>query len=123
MTILAELIVLLHFLFIIFVVLGALFSLRWRWMMWVHIPAAVWGSLLEVFAWPCPLTGVENWLRLRAGTQGYAEGFIGHYLLPVIYPSGLTREIQYWLGGMVVMINVCIYLYIITKRSVKHRSN
>lgn len=104
--ILADLIVALHFGFIVFVVLGGLLALKWRRLAWLHVPAAVWGALIEFAGWICPLTLVEN--RLRAG-NGYSGGFIEYYLIPIIYPSVLTREMQWGLGLTVVLINMLIY--------------
>jgi hypothetical protein len=106
--ILADLVVAVHFGFILFAVLGGLLTLKWRWIVWLHLPAAVWGALIEFAGWICPLTLIEN--RLRAGHgSGYSNGFIEHYLIPVIYPSALTREIQIGLGLTVLLINVLIY--------------
>lgn len=106
--ILADLIVAVHFGFILFAVLGGLLALKWRWIVWLHLPAAVWGALIEFAGWICPLTLIEN--RLRAGHgSGYSSSFIEHYLIPVIYPSALTREIQIGLGLTVLLINVLIY--------------
>ena len=105
----ADAVLLLHLAFVAFVVLGAVLAMRWRWAIYVHLPAAVWGFFVEVTGRICPLTYAENALRIRAGQSGYAESFIEHYLLPVIYPAGLTREVQYVLAGAVVAINVAIY--------------
>ena len=106
---LADLVVGLHFLFVVFVVIGGLLVLRWRWMMWLHLPAAVWGALIEFRGWICPLTPLEKSLRARAGDAGYEGGFIDHYLLPVLYPGALTREIQVMLGVLVIVANFAIY--------------
>ena len=106
---LADLVVGLHFLFVVFVVIGGLLVLRWRWMMWLHLPAAVWGALIEFRGWICPLTPLEKSLRARAGDAGYEGGFIDHYLLPVLYPGTLTREIQVMLGVLVIVANLAIY--------------
>jgi len=101
--------VLLHLLFILFVIAGGFAVLKWHWMAFVHLPAAAWGALIEYRGWICPLTPMENRLRQLAGEQGYAEGFIEHYILPVIYPSGLTRDLQTTLGTIVIVINVLVY--------------
>ncbi|MEO1365930.1 MAG: DUF2784 domain-containing protein [Acidobacteriota bacterium] len=106
---LADLTVLVHFGFVLFVVLGGLFALRWPRMTWVHLPAAAWGFSVEAFGWLCPLTGVENRWRRLAGDAGYDGGFIEHYVMPVLYPAGLTREIQWLLAAAVVVINVAVY--------------
>lgn len=110
--ILADLVLALHFAFILFVVLGGLLVFRWRWIALIHVPTAIWGFLIEMFGWVCPLTPLENALRRSAGEAGYAGGFIEHYLLPVIYPGALTREVQLVLAGLVVAINAGIYFMV-----------
>ena len=118
---LADAVVILHLLFILFVVLGALLVLKWRWVIWLHIPAAVWGATIEFMGWICPLTPLENRLRLMAGESGYTGDFIGQYLLPIIYPGALTREIQFILGAAVILINVLLYLLVIRKARQKRK--
>jgi hypothetical protein len=108
---LADLVLVLHLLFILFVALGALAVVRYRWMAWAHFPMVVWAALIEFAGWHCPLTPLENWLRRRGGEAGYASGFIEHYLLPIIYPGSLTREIQIALGALVVIVNGLLYAY------------
>jgi hypothetical protein len=106
---LADLLVALHFAFVLFVILGG-FLVHWRsWLAWLHIPAAVWGALIEFRGWICPLTPWEQQLRQRAGEAGYTGGFIEHYLLPVLYPAGLTPGIQRTLGLFVIGINAVAY--------------
>jgi hypothetical protein len=105
---LADFTVLLHLAFILFAVLGGLLALRWPRAAWVHLPAAAWAAAIELGGWICPLTPLEN--ALRAGEAGYAGGFVEHYLLPLIYPAGLTREIQFALAGFVLLVNIAIYL-------------
>jgi len=105
----ADAVLLLHLAFVAFVVLGAALAMRWRWVIGVHLPAAAWGFFVEVTGRICPLTYAENALRAKAGQSGYEESFIEHYLLPVIYPAGLTREIQFGLAGAVVAINIVLY--------------
>jgi len=105
----ADLVVLLHFLFIVFGLLGGLLALRWRWVLFLHFPAAVWISLIEFQGWICPLTPLENHFRELAGSGGYAGGFLEHYLLPLIYPPGLTRELQVILGLLALTVNLVIY--------------
>jgi len=112
---LADGVVLLHGLFIVFVVFGGLLAWRWRWVAAVHIPCAVWGTLVEYQGRLCPLTPLENALRTRAGEQGYTGGFIEHYLLPTIYPSGLTHRTQIVLGTIVLLINVVTYAVFIRR--------
>jgi hypothetical protein len=77
--------------------------------MWIHIPAASWGALIEFAGWICPLTPLENWLRFRGGVAGYAGGFIEQYILPVLYPLNLTREIQFVIGAVVILVNLIAY--------------
>ena len=89
----ADLIVAIHFGFILFVIFGGLLVLKWPKLIWLHLPAAIWGALIEFAGWICPLTFLENRLRSAHG-GGYASGFVEHYILPIIYPAGLTREIQ-----------------------------
>ncbi|MDJ0833911.1 MAG: DUF2784 domain-containing protein [Gammaproteobacteria bacterium] len=109
---LADLVVLVHFLFIVFVLLGGLLVLYRRWIIWLHLPAALWGFAIELFGWYCPLTPLENWLRALAGSGVYSGGFISHYLLPIIYPAGLTRDWQLLLSLVVVIFNLLIYLWV-----------
>jgi len=105
----ADLILTLHFTFIAFVILGGLLALRFRWVVFIHIPAAIWGAFVEISGRLCPLTTWENILRRSAGGAGYADSFVEHYLIPIIYPPGLTRGIQFWIAGFVVVTNVVIY--------------
>ena len=93
--------------------------LRIPWFAWIHLPAAVWGAFVELTGRICPLTTLENALRIRAGQEGYAISFVEQYVLPVIYPAGLTRSIQYWLAGLVIAINAILYTWIVFN---KHRS-
>jgi hypothetical protein len=105
----ADLVVLTHFTFVLFVVFGALLALRWPRVIFLHLPAAIWGALIEFQGWICPLTPLENRLRSLGGQAGYAGGFVEHYLLPLLYPSGLTRTVQFTLGAVVVVINGLLY--------------
>jgi len=114
--ILADVVVLVHLAFIIFVILGGLLALRWRWVPWVHLPAATWGAAVELFGWFCPLTPLENFLRTAGDSAGYSGSFLEHYLLPVIYPAGLTRELQLLLGCGVVVVNLLIYVRVWRRR-------
>ncbi|MHA6195220.1 DUF2784 domain-containing protein [Pseudomonas wadenswilerensis] len=107
---------LLHLLFILFAVGGALLVLRWPRLAWLHLPAAGWGFLVEVMHWPCPLTRWENHFRRLAGEQGYAQGFIEHYLVPMIYPEGLTPGIQLGLGIGVLVVNLGLYGWVLHRR-------
>ncbi|QMV64854.1 uncharacterized protein DUF2784 [Ectopseudomonas oleovorans] len=105
----ADALVVIHLGFILFVLFGGLLLLRWPRLLWLHLPAVVWGATVEFFHLLCPLTPWENQLRRAAGDAGYEGGFIEHYLIPLIYPAGLTPQIQLWLGGVVVLINVTVY--------------
>jgi len=109
----ADLVLALHLGFIAFVVLGGLLILRYRWVAYVHVPAAVWGAFIEITGRICPLTIWENSFRQSAGESGYSESFVEHYLLPVIYPAGLTRSIQFWIAGCVIIVNVVIYAWLL----------
>lgn len=112
----ADALVVVHFGFIAFVLLGGLAVLRWPYMAWLHVPAAVWAVVLELFHLPCPLTPWEQQLRLAAGEEGYSGGFIPHYLLPLIYPAGLTPDIQLVLAGTVIVVNSLVYGVVFRKR-------
>lgn len=105
----ADAVVLLHGAFILFVFLGGLLALRWRWVAALHLPAALWGVLVQATGWLCPLTPLEVELRIAAGAAGYEGGFIEHYLIPAIYPAGLTRYVQYILAGLVLAVNLAVY--------------
>ena len=118
---LADLVILIHLAFILFALLGGLFALRWRWMPWVHLPAATWGAAVEMYGWFCPLTSLENSLRRASGASGYPGGFIEHYVVPVIYPAGLTRELQVFLGFTVLAVNLAIY-WLVWRRRRTHRA-
>jgi hypothetical protein len=115
--VIAELIVAVHFAFVVFVVLGGLLALRWVWVAWIHLPAVIWGVLIEFTGWICPLTPLENHLRRASGEAGYQGDFIAHYILPVLYPDGLTRTDQLMLGGAALAINVAVYAFVV----VRHR--
>ena len=115
--ILADLVVGIHALFVVFVVLGALLALRRPWLAALHLPAAVWGALIELRGWICPLTPLEKSLRAAAGDAGYHGGFIEHYLLPVLYPAGLTRNVQLVLGAVVIVVNLLVYGLVLRRRA------
>lgn len=113
--ILADVVVGIHALFVAFVMLGGLLALRRPWVAALHLPAAVWGALIELRGWICPLTPLEKSLRAAAGEAGYQGGFIEHYLLPVLYPAGLTRNVQLVLGATVIVVNVAIYAVVLQR--------
>ncbi|MGH7258562.1 MAG: DUF2784 domain-containing protein [Nitrospiraceae bacterium] len=108
-TVLADLVALSHLAFVLFVIGGGLLVLRWPRAAWFHLPAAAWGAIVEFTGWICPLTPVENWLRVRGGETGYEQDFLSHYLLPLLYPAGLTSEMQYTLGLVVLVVNGAMY--------------
>jgi hypothetical protein len=112
---LANLVVLLHFAFIVFVVGGALLLLHSRWWAILHVPAFAWGALIEFKGWICPLTPLENALRARAGQAGYSGGFIEHYFTRLIYPAGLTPRIQVAIGVFVVVLNTTLYWWVLRR--------
>jgi len=106
---LANLVVVVHGLCVTFIVLGGFLTWRWRRVAWLHVPFAVWGVVLEYRGWVCPLTPIENYFRHRAGAAGYAGGFIDHYLLPLLYPAGLTPRLQLILGTIALLVNLAAY--------------
>ncbi len=106
---LADLVLVLHLAFIVFVVAGGLLALRWRWAPLVHLPAVLWGVFVEVSGGVCPLTPFENALRRAAGASGYSGGFLEHYLVPAIYPPALSHTAQLVLAGLVVLANALVY--------------
>jgi hypothetical protein len=110
---LADLVFLAHLAFVVFVVLGGIAVWRAPKLAWLHLPAVAWGALIEFAGWICPLTPWEQSLRRLAGEQGYTDGFVEHYLLPILYPEGLTRDVQIVLGVLVLVINVIAYALII----------
>ncbi len=110
--VLADLVMLLHFAYIVFVMGGAFLVLHRRWWMWLHLPAVAWGVWIEFYAKTCPLTPLENSLRSRAGQQGYEGGFIDHYLTRAIYPEGLTTRGQVVLGAVVLILNAVLYWWV-----------
>lgn len=117
----ADLVLVIHLLFIVFAVGGGLLALRWRWMPWLHLPALAWGATVEFTGWICPLTPLENALRQAGGAAGYPESFIERYLLPLIYPGALTRELQFVLGGLLLLINAAVYALLWYRRRRRER--
>ena len=112
---LADLVVVAHLLFIIYALLGGLLGLWKRWSLLIHVPAAAWIAIIEFQGWICPLTPLENRLRSAGGAAGYEGGFVEHYLIPVIYPPGLTRSMQFVLGGVAVAVNVAVYSFVLRR--------
>jgi hypothetical protein len=114
--VLADAVLAVHALFIVFVLIGGLLVLYRPWVAWLHLPAVAWAVLLETFGWLCPLTPLEQSLRRAAQHGGYSGGFIEHYLLPVIYPAGLTRTVQLTLATIVIVVNVLVYAWVWRRR-------
>lgn len=106
---LADLVLLIHLGFIVFVIIGGFLARRWHWVPWVHLPAVAWGGAIEIGGWICPLTPLENSLRQASGEAGYTGGFMEQYLVPIIYPAGLTPDIQVYIGLGVLLINGVAY--------------
>jgi hypothetical protein len=118
---LADLVLVAHFAFVAFVVLGGLVVLRRPRLAWLHVPAFLWGALIEFAGFVCPLTPLENALRVRGGEAGYAGGFVEHYVTAALYPAGLTREVQLALGAAVLLINGAVYWRLLTRRRATQR--
>ncbi len=110
--ILADLILLAHLGFILFILLGGLLALRWKRAAFIHLPAAGWGILVEWAGWICPLTPLENYFRRAGGAVGYSGSFVDRYLMPLVYPAQLSREVQLLLGCLVLAVNAAIYLLV-----------
>jgi hypothetical protein len=113
--VLADLVLVVHLGFVLFVALGGLLVFRWPRLAWIHLPAAAWGALIEFTGGLCPLTPLENHLRRLAGEAGYAGGFVEHYVTAVLYPGGLTRGAQLVLGTLVLLVNAVIYRRILRR--------
>jgi hypothetical protein len=111
-TLLAHLVLIVHLAFVVFVLSGGLIVLKWRWIAWLHLPAAAWGAAVEFTGWICPLTPLENWLRVRDGEIGYEQDLVARYLLPILYPEDLTRDLQFLLGTVVIVLNAAVYFWL-----------
>lgn len=117
----AELILVLHLLFVFFVLFGGLLCLqRTRWI-WLHLPSMIWGVWVEWAGWVCPLTPLENHFRRMASGHGYPKGFIEHYLVPLIYPEQLTMSLQWLLGSLILVINIFVYYCVLRKQRKQQR--
>jgi len=114
--ILADLVVLAHFGFIVFVLLGGLLAFRCRWIPWLHIPAVAWGGFIELTGRICPLTPLENSLRRAGGLNEYSQSFIERYIVPVVYPAELAPEVQIVMGLLLIGLNIMIYGYLAWRR-------
>lgn len=119
--VLAEMVVVWHLAFIVFVFLGGLLALWRRWVAWFHLPTALWAAWIEFAGWICPLTPLENWLRGRGGAGAYSGGFVEHYVVPLVYPAGLTRRAQFALGALVLCVNLVIYGFLFRGRAARSR--
>ncbi len=113
---LADFVVIVHLAFVVFVILGGLLVIRWRRLMWLHVPAAIWGAAIEFSGAICPLTPLENWLRVAGGGARYSGDFVERYVVQIVYPPDLTRTIQVVLGCAVVAINLCAYGFIVARK-------
>jgi Protein of Unknown function (DUF2784) len=116
---LADVVVLAHAGFVVFVVLGGLLVLRWRRALWLHLPAALWGMIIELTGWICPLTPLENKLRHIGGQAGYSGSFVDRYVVSILYPDELTHTTQILLGIFVLGINLAIYWYVFRTSSAR----
>jgi len=114
---LADLVLVVHLMFVLFVMLGGLLVLRWRRVAWIHVPIALYGAAIEFLGFVCPLTPLEVRLRRLGGEAGYEGGFIEHYITAALYPTGLTREIQLALGVGVLVLNTVVYSVVLRRRS------
>lgn len=112
--ILADVVLCVHFAFILYVVFGGFFNIKWPWLTLIHLPAAIWGTLVELKGWYCPLTPLENMFRQKAGIEAIGTSFIEHLLTPIIYPNWLTREIQIVFGVFVIFVNVSVYALLVS---------
>jgi hypothetical protein len=118
---LADAVALLHVLFVLFVIFGSIFVLRWPRAMWVHAPALVWGIIVECAGMTCPLTPLENRLRLLGGEAGYDEDFLSRWLVTILYPASLTRELQIALGTLLLLFNIGLYTWILRRSLARSR--
>jgi hypothetical protein len=112
---LSNLVLLVHLVFVLFVVLGGFLVLKWKSLAWIHVPAFLWGAFIEFAGWVCPLTPLETWLREKGGGHGYQTDFIEYYILPLLYPTTLTRSSQMFLGLFVACVNLVLYGWILSR--------
>ena len=118
----ADAVLVLHLAFVVFVVLGGILVLRWRKLAWAHLPAVAWGALIEFSGWICPLTPLEIALRHAAGDAAYAGDFVEHYIVTLLYPESLTRDVQVALGIVVVLLNAVIYGAVLQRQHRRQRA-
>jgi len=116
----ADIILIIHFAFILFVVFGALLFFVTTKIIFIHLPALIWGSYIELTSSICPLTYLENWLLQKANLKTYSEGFIQNYLVPIVYPTNLTKDTQIYLGIALIVINIVLYAFIFSKMKEKN---
>jgi uncharacterized protein DUF2784 len=116
---LADVVVIFHLTFVLFVALGGLLVLRWPRLAWLHLPAVVWGAWIEISGRICPLTPLENWLREQGGGVAYEASFVDQYVIPVVYPASLTRQVQWLLAGLVIGVNAFVYLFAWRRRHLR----
>lgn len=107
--IVADVLVLIHLAFVVFVAFGGFLVIRWRRLAWIHLPVALYGAVIEFVGFICPLTPLENRFRHLGGEAGYAGGFVDEYVVRILYPAGLTREVSIALGVIVIALNVIAY--------------
>ena len=106
----ANLTLVVHFTFIVFVIFGALLVFASKKIAFIHIPSVIYGAYIELSHSICPLTYLENWFLKQAGLKSYSSTFIEHYLIPTIYPDNLTAELQFYLGFLLILTNIVIYV-------------
>ena len=111
----ADLVLIVHLGFVLFVVLGGLLVWRWTWLIWIHLAAVSWGALIEFAGFVCPLTPLEGRLRELGGEVRYEGDFIGQYITAFLYPPGLTRSLQIWLGSLALLSNLLLYGYFLVR--------
>jgi Protein of Unknown function (DUF2784) len=121
-SILTNIVLVLHFGFVLFVLFGGLLILKWPKVIWLHLPAVSWGAVIEFTGWICPLTPLEHWLRTRGGESSPAGDFVARYLLSILYPEALTNNIQVMLGVLVLLVNLAVYGCLWQRNHRRHRS-
>ena len=109
---LADAVLVAHFAFVLFAVLGGLLALRWHRAPWLHLPALAWGLLVQLANWDCPLTPLENYFRRLGGEAGYAGGFVEHYVSAILYPDHLTHALRFSLGLLLLVVNLAAYSFV-----------
>ena len=111
----ADLTLIVHFAFIIFVVFGGMLFFISTKIIYVHVPSLIWGIYIELTHSVCPLTYLENWFLQKANLTTYTEGFIQNYLVPIVYPKNLTDNLQIYLAIVLIVANMIMYGFIISK--------